>query len=111
MFCRKCGVEQAEGTKFCPACAHPVNGVIVKGASLEKTALTAIFAVVGVFVLIVVIGIVAAIVLPKMANRRPPAAVTRVARHSAPSEPASQRGYPLDCSRCMTSPRAPSRAT
>jgi hypothetical protein len=68
MFCQKCGTKLIEGAEVCPNCGARVLGPEGKPVSSgSKTALIVVGVAVGCFGLIIVMGILAAIAIPKFA--------------------------------------------
>jgi Tfp pilus assembly major pilin PilA len=71
MFCQKCGNKLIEGAEVCPNCGTRVVGPGGKPAtSGSKTAMIVLGVAVGCFGLIIVMGILAAIAIPKFANTK-----------------------------------------
>jgi Tfp pilus assembly protein PilE len=68
MYCQKCGNKLIEGAEVCPNCGARVLGPEGKPVSSgSKTALIVVGVAVGCFGLVIVMGILAAIAIPKFA--------------------------------------------
>lgn len=70
MFCRKCGGKLTDGATFCADCGWPVSGVPLPGKGGSGAAGTVVLIIVAGFSFVVVIGIMAAIAIPKFANTK-----------------------------------------
>jgi type II secretory pathway pseudopilin PulG len=75
MFCRKCGSQLNEGASFCEKCGFPASGVpLPKKESVSPV--TWVFIAIGtLFGGVMVIGIIAAVAIPKFANTKEKALV------------------------------------
>ncbi len=66
MNCMKCGAEISEAAKFCENCGLPTMPTTVKKPGTNKALIWVIAIVSALFVLVIILGIVAALVIPNL---------------------------------------------
>jgi type IV pilus assembly protein PilA len=68
MFCRKCGTKLADGLAFCGHCGFPVSGAPLPTKEGTNVGILILLSIVGVFAVVITLGILAAIAIPKFTN-------------------------------------------